>query len=70
MEANLKYEDAYNELKRIAADIENENVSVDVLASKVKRASELIKFCQDKLRSTEADVTQIIKQMETRKSPD
>ncbi|HEY0176353.1 MAG TPA: exodeoxyribonuclease VII small subunit [Pedobacter sp.] len=64
MEKNLNYEEAYEELSRIAADIETESVSVDVLAEKVKRASELIAFCQTKLRSTETEVNKIIKQME------
>ena len=54
------YEAAYAELKQIAAEIENESVSVDVLAEKVKRASELIAFCQKKLRSTEQEVNNII----------
>ncbi|MBK9506676.1 MAG: exodeoxyribonuclease VII small subunit [Chitinophagales bacterium] len=63
------YEAAYAELKQIAAEIENESVSVDVLAEKVKRASELIAFCQNKLRSTEQEVNNIIKQMETKTTP-
>jgi len=58
------YELAYKELQQIAREIENETVSVDVLAAKVKRASELITFCQNKLRSTEMEVTKIIEQME------
>jgi len=33
------------------------------LAEKVKRASELITFCQTKLRSTESEVNNIIAQM-------
>lgn len=61
---DLNYEDAYKELKNITGEIELETVSVDVLAMKVKRASELITFCQAKLRSTEAEVNNIIKQME------
>ncbi len=65
----LTYEAAYAELKQIAAEIENESVSVDVLAEKVKRASELITFCQTKLRSTEQEVNNIIKQMETKTTP-
>lgn len=65
----LTYETAYAELKQIAAEIENESVSVDVLAEKVKRASELIAFCQTKLRSTEQEVNNIIKQMETKTTP-
>lgn len=64
MEAtNLTYETAYNELKTIAAEIESERVSVDQLAEKVKRASILIGYCQDKLRTTESEVTKIINQM-------
>jgi len=63
------YESAYAELKQIAAEIENESVSVDVLAEKVKRAAELITFCQTKLRSTEQEVNNIIKQMETKTTP-
>ncbi|MEJ7557685.1 MAG: exodeoxyribonuclease VII small subunit [Pedobacter sp.] len=64
MEENLTYEAAYKELTDIAYDIENESVSVDVLADKVKRASILIGYCQAKLRTTETEVNNIIKQME------
>jgi exodeoxyribonuclease VII small subunit len=61
----MTYEEAYAELKRITNDIESETVSVDVLAEKVKRASELIEFCQTKLRATEIEVNKIIQQMES-----
>ncbi|MNK05905.1 exodeoxyribonuclease VII small subunit [compost metagenome] len=61
---NLTYESAYKELTEIAQEIETEAVSVDVLAEKVKRASDLIEFCQTKLRATETEVNKIIKQME------
>lgn len=64
LEANLTYEAAYNELAQIAREIESESVSVDVLAQKVKRASELVAFCQQKLTSTETEVNNIIAQME------
>ncbi|HLO81192.1 MAG TPA: exodeoxyribonuclease VII small subunit [Chitinophagaceae bacterium] len=64
MDSQTTYEAAYKELLQIAKEIENETVSVDVLAAKVKRASELITFCQNKLRSTEVEVTKIIEQME------
>jgi exodeoxyribonuclease VII small subunit len=67
MEENLTYESAYNELRQIAKEIENETVSVDVLAIKVKRASELITFCQQRLKSTESEVNKIISQMEAKK---
>ena len=64
MEEKLTYEAAYAELAAIAKEIENETISVDALATKVKRASELIDFCQVKLKSTESEVNKIISQME------
>ena len=64
METPLTYEAAFTELKQIAAAIESESVSVDVLAEKVKRASFLIAYCQRKLKSTEEEVNNIIGQME------
>lgn len=64
METTLTYEAAYKELAEIAKQIETESVSVDVLAQKVKRASELITYCQGKLRSTEAEVNNIIAEMQ------
>jgi exodeoxyribonuclease VII small subunit len=60
METTLSYEQAYKELAEIAKDIETDSISVDVLAQKVKRASELITFCQSKLKSTETEVNCII----------
>ena len=63
METTLTYEAAYKELADIAREIESENVSIDVLAQKMKRASELIQYCQTKLRATEEEVTKIIAQM-------
>ncbi len=66
MEQIMTYEEAFRELAMIAKDIESENVSIDVLAEKVKRASELIAFCQTKLRSTESEVNNIISQMRER----
>ena len=64
MEPILTYEQAYKELAQIAQEIESDTVSVDVLAQKVKKASELISFCQTKLKSTETEVNNIISKME------
>lgn len=66
MEKTLTYEAAYKELAQISKEIENESVSVDVLAEKVKRASYLITFCQNKLKSTEMEVNTIISNMESK----
>ena len=65
METTLTYEQAYKELAAIATEIENETISVDVLADKVKKASQLITFCQAKLKKTELEVNKIIQSLET-----
>jgi exodeoxyribonuclease VII small subunit len=67
---NMTYESAYRELQKISSEIESESVSVDVLAEKVKRAAELIAFCQARLRNTETEVNNIIKQMESKPIPE
>ena len=64
MENHLTYESAYAELQEIATEIENETITVDQLAQKLKRAASLIEFCQAKLRSTETEVNKIIGNME------
>jgi exodeoxyribonuclease VII small subunit len=63
-EMKLTYESAFSELKKIAGEIENETVSVDILSEKVKRASFLMEYCREKLRETEKEVNLIIAQME------
>ncbi len=67
MSNSLTYEAAFEELREITEAIESEQVSVDELASKVKRSAELIEFCTARLRATEAEVTQIIQGMDGKK---
>jgi len=67
MEETLTYESAWNELSAISKEIENETISVDELAAKVKRASELIAFCQGRLKAAETEVSRIIDGMENQK---
>lgn len=50
------YDSAMAELTTIIRDLEDEAVSVDILAEKVKRANELILFCKMKLLKTEEEV--------------
>jgi exodeoxyribonuclease VII small subunit len=64
MEQQLTYEAAFKELKEIEGEISGESVSVDLLAERVKRASFLIQLCQTKLRATETEVNNILRQME------
>jgi exodeoxyribonuclease VII small subunit len=60
----LSYSGAMAELEEIVASIESEDVDVDVLAEKMKRAAVLIKFCKDRLKNTEEEVKKIVTEME------
>ena len=63
MKDELTYARAIEELERIVSEIENEDISVDELSEKVKRASKLIQICKDALHSTEEEVKQILEEL-------
>jgi len=63
MSDSITYSAAFEELQEIVAEIEQGSISIDELSSKVKRAAELIRICQQKLHATEADVQQILKEL-------
>ena len=63
MSKEILYSDAIQELEQIVSSIENEDVNVDELGVKVKRAAELINICRDKLHSTEGEVNAILKNL-------
>ncbi|MEA1886320.1 MAG: exodeoxyribonuclease VII small subunit [Bacteroidota bacterium] len=55
---------AVEELENILEQIESGELDVDELSGKVKRASELLRLCQSKLRDTEEEIDKIIDEME------
>ncbi|MFT4023656.1 MAG: exodeoxyribonuclease VII small subunit [Flavihumibacter sp.] len=64
MDPHLTYEAAFDELQELANSIENEHIGIDLLAEKLKRAAELIEFCQARLRFTELEVNKITGRLE------
>ena len=60
----LSYNEAINEIEDILSKIENEELDVDELSSKVKRVSVLIKKCKKKLTETEDQVQKILEDIE------
>ncbi len=64
MKEPITYTKAFEELQAIVAEIEQGEISVDELSAKVKRASELIKVCKEKLTNTEEDVNKILKELD------
>ncbi len=64
MKETMKYEEAFRELETIVNQIEDGETSLDELSEKIKRASQLLKFCKSKLISTQQDVEEILKDLE------
>jgi exodeoxyribonuclease VII small subunit len=60
---DFSFNDAVKEIEKILQNIETGNLDVDKLSVEVKRASELIKQCQKKLRSTEEEINSIFKDL-------
>jgi exodeoxyribonuclease VII small subunit len=63
MEKKLTYTEAIQELEAIVAEIEEGEITIDTLSEKVKRASELIRICKEKLTATEEDVSKILEEI-------
>ncbi|HPD96196.1 MAG: exodeoxyribonuclease VII small subunit [Bacteroidales bacterium] len=61
----LKYNEAIAEVEKIISEIEDNETDLDELASKLKRAAELLNFCKAKLRSTEEEIQKIIEDFQT-----
>ncbi len=59
----FSFNEAVNEIEKILRNIENGNLDIDKLSSEVKRASELIRQCQKKLKSTEEEINTIFKEL-------
>lgn len=64
MAKTKSYEDQIEELEQIIADIESDDISIDLLAEKVKRAATLIRNCQSVLDNTKADVGKILDELD------
>ena len=60
----LTYKEAVKEVEEILEKLENEELDVDELSVKIKRVSQLLKYCKDKLAGTEKEIKGIIEEME------
>jgi exodeoxyribonuclease VII small subunit len=58
------YNQAIAEIEEILGQMESEELDVDELSAKVKRVSELVRFCRNKLKNTEEEVEKVLKEME------
>jgi exodeoxyribonuclease VII small subunit len=58
-ESELTYSQAEEELEKIVEEMENEELDVDALSLKVKRAAVLLNYCSQRLRALQEDLEQI-----------
>lgn len=59
------YSKAVAELEQILKQLENtDEVNMDDISSKVKRASELIKFCKEKLHTLDEELEKMLINLE------
>lgn len=56
----LTYTEAMAEIERILDRFRSEEMDVDSLAAEVKRATELIALCRERLRKAETDSSKIL----------
>ena len=56
----IGYAEAMRELEQILDELEGDDLDVDVLAVRVRRASELIEVCRARITRAEDDVAKIV----------
>ncbi len=61
---DLGYAEAMTELEGILEELEGDHLDVDVLAERVRRASELIKLCRTRISRAQEDVNRIVTDLE------
>jgi len=56
----ITYNEAIIEIEEILHQLEDEQLNIDELSDKVKRASFLIKLCKKKLNKTEGEIQNVL----------
>lgn len=59
----FSFNDAVREIEDILKNIESGQLDLDKLSDSVKRASELIRLCQKKLKTTEEEINNIFRDL-------
>ena len=66
----LGYADALSELEEILDQLEDDDIDVDVLSTKVERAAVLIRLCRGRIRDAQVSVEEIVTELEDLADPD
>jgi len=62
---DLGYAEAVEELEDILAELDSDDVDVDVLAQRVRRAADLVQLCRTRLDAARVEVTRIVADLES-----
>jgi len=62
----VSYKEAITEIEEILRQLENNELDVDELSEKVKRVSQLVTLCKEKLHNTEKEIDKILKEMDNK----
>ncbi|MFI3305199.1 MAG: exodeoxyribonuclease VII small subunit [Rikenellaceae bacterium] len=60
MEKKLTYDEATEQIESILAKLRNNEISIDELSAEVKRATELITICRNRLLHSEEELKKIL----------
>ncbi len=63
------YAEAMTELEEILDELEGDDLDIDVLAERVRRASELLTLCRARIARAQADVDRIVTDLEEFEAP-
>ena len=53
------FDKAFEELQKIVSQLQSDEMGIDNLSTQLKKATELVGFCKEKLRSVEEDIKKI-----------
>ena len=60
----LGYAEALGELEQILAELDDDQLDVDVLAARVARAAELLRICRDRVAGARLAVEQVVQSLD------
>lgn len=60
LKAEISYTKAFKELQKIVEELENEEVEIDALVARLKRAGVLLQICKSRLSATEAETEKLL----------
>lgn len=59
------YTQSLAELEKILAELRSDSCDVDTLAARTRRAVELLKFCRERLTTTEDELRSILQSLQS-----